>query len=236
MPKLIHALCLLLTAASAQALTTQAFRDNTDITVALSDSNYNRLVVKGDKITQAHFPEGRMAIRNEEDGSLYVMLGSHEPFTLFLTTESGHHFSATVNAESSLGKTIEFVPQTAVTAHLAEVKATPNQSAKPPMGDAIAHLMTSMISKDKPAGFDEKHHYGRVIRLQQGLRLTPKITWQGLQLNGEVMEIYNGGKLPLDLSEAWFADNDVKAVSLSATTLAPKQTALVYRVLERAHG
>ena len=231
MPKLIHALCLLLTAASAQALTTQAFRDNTDITVALSDSNYNRLVVKGDKITQAHFPEGRMAIRNEEDGSLYVMLGSHEPFTLFLTTESGHHFSATVNAESSLGKTIEFVPQTAVTAHLAEVKATPNQSAKPPMGDAIAHLMTSMISKDKPAGFDEKHHYGRVIRLQQGLMLTPKITW-----HGEVMEIYNGGKLPLDLSEAWFADNDVKAVSLSATTLAPKQTALVYRVLERAHG
>ena len=68
MPKLIHVLCLLLTAASAQALTTQSFRDNTDITVALSDSNYNRLVVKGDKITQAHFPEGRMAIRNEDDG------------------------------------------------------------------------------------------------------------------------------------------------------------------------
>lgn len=236
MPKLIHALCLLLTAASAQALTTQSFRDNTDIPVALSDSNYNRLVVKGDKITQAHFPEGRMAIRNEEDGSLYVMLGSHEPFTLFLTTESGHHFSATVNAESSLGKTIEFVPQTAVPAHLAEVKATPNQSAKPPMGDAIAHLMTSMISKDKPAGFDEKHHYGRVIRLQQGLMLTPKTTYQGLQLNGEVMEIYNGGKLPLDLNEAWFADNDVKAVSLSAITLAPKQKAYVYRVLERVHG
>lgn len=236
MPKLIHALCLLLTAASAQALTTQSFRDNTDIPVALSDSNYNRLVVKGDKITQAHFPEGRMAIRNEEDGSLYVMLGSHEPFTLFLTTESGHHFSATVNAEVSLGKTIEFVPQTTVAVHPTVVKATLNQSAKPPMGDAIAHLMTSMISKDKPTGFDEKHHYGRVIRLQQGLMLTPKTTYQGLQLNGEVMEIYNGGKLPLDLNEAWFANNDVKAVSLSATTLAPKQTAYVYRVLERAHG
>ena len=233
MPKLIHAICLFLTAASAQALTTQSFRDNTDIMVTLSDSNYNRLVVKGDKITQAHFPEGRMAIRNEEDGSLYVMLGSHEPFTLFLTTESGHHFSATVNAESSLGKTIEFVP---VIEHPIVAKATSNQSAKPPMGDAIAHLMTSMISKDKPAGFDEKHHYGRVIRLQQGLMLTPKITYQGLQLNGEVMEIYNGGKLPLDLNEAWFADNDVKAVSLSATTLAPKQKALMYRVLERTHG
>ena len=236
MPKLIPALCLLLTAASTHAFTTQSFRDNTDITVALSDSNYNRLVVKGDKITQAHFPEGRMAIRNEEDGSLYVMLGSHEPFTLFLTTESGHHFSATVNAEPSLGKTIEFVSQTAVPAHLAVSKATLDTSPKPPMGDAIAHLMTSMVSKEKPAGFDEKHHHGRVIRLQQGLMLTPKITYQGLQLSGEVMELYNGGKLPLDLNESWFSDHDVKAVSLSAATLAPKQKTVVYRVLERAHG
>lgn len=233
MSKLIHALCLLLTAASAQALTTQSFQDNTDIAVALSDSNYNRLVVKGDKITQAHFPEGRMAIRNEEDGSLYVMLGSHEPFTLFLTTESGHHFSATVNAENGLGKTIEFVPQTT---HTAVAKSTPNPSEKPPMGNAIAHLMTSMISKNKPAGFDEKHHYGRAIRLQHKLMLTPKITYQGLELTGEFMTLYNGGKLPLDLDEAWFADKDVKAVSLSLTTLAPKQTAYVYRVLESAHG
>lgn len=231
MLKLIHTLGWLLTAASVQALTIQSFRDNTDVNVVLSDSNYNRLVVKGDKITQAHFPEGRMAIRNEDDGSLYVMLGSHEPFTLFLTTESGHHFSATVNADSSLGKTIEFVPQAPVV-----LKPILNPLAKPPIPHAITHLMTSMITKNKPAGFDEKHHYGRVIRLQQGLMLTPKITYQGLQLTGEVMELYNGSKLPLDLNEAWFVNNEVKAVSLSTKTLAPKQKALMYRVLERAHG
>ena len=236
MLKLIHALCLLLTAASTHALTTQSFRDNTDLNVVLSDSNYNRLVVKGDKITQAHFPDGRMALRNEEDGSLYVMLGSHEPFTLFITTESGHHFSATVNAESSLGKTIEFVPQTSASAGLSLAKAALQMSPKPPMVDAISHLMMNMVNKEKPAGFDEKHHYGRVIRWQQGLTLTPKITYQGLQLNGEVIELYNAGKLPLDLNESWFADHDVKAVSLSATTLAPKQKTFVYRVLERAHG
>ena len=237
MPKFISVFCLFLISSMTHALTTQSFRENTDITVSLSDSNYNRLVVRGDKITQAHFPEGSMGIKNEEDGSLYVMVVNHEPFTLFLTTEAGHHFSATVNAESALGKTIEFIPQaTAVAAHVVAVHEKLASRQNPPMANAIASLMTKMIKTEKPAGFELKHHYGRVIRLQQGLMLTPKITYNGMELNGEVMEIYNGSKLPLDLNESWFVDKDVKAVSLSAATLAPKQKAIVYRVLEHAHG
>ena len=35
-----------------------------------------------------------MAIkRDEQDGSVYVMLAATNPFTLFLTTEAGRHFS-----------------------------------------------------------------------------------------------------------------------------------------------
>lgn len=218
----------------SSALTTQSFRDNTDVTVALSDSNYNRLVVRGDKITQAHFPEGLLGVKNEEDGSLYVMLASDKPFTLFLTTESGHHFSATVTSEQALGKTIEFIPQTPATVRPTLKPSIAQQ--EPPYASAIGSLMTNMINHNKPVGFEVKNHYGRVIRLQQHLMLTPKRTYQGLELSGEVLELYNGGKLPLDLQESWFADNRVKAVSLSAVTLAPKQKALVYRVLERAHG
>jgi conjugal transfer pilus assembly protein TraK len=106
----------------------------------------------------------------------------------------------------------------------------------PPYASAIGSLMTNMMNNNKPLGFELKTHYGRVIRLQQSLMLTPKRTYQGLELSGEVLELYNGGKLPLDIQESWFADNHVKAVSLSAVTLAPKQKAFVYRVLERAHG
>ena len=218
----------------SSALTTQSFRDNSDVNVVLSDSNYNRLVVRGDKITQAHFPEGLLGVKNEEDGSLYVMLASDKPFTLFLTTESGHHFSATVTSEQALGKTIEFIPQTPATVRRVVQKAIVQQEA--PYASAIGSLMTNMINNNTPVGFELKNHYGRVIRLQQSLMLTPKRTYQGLELSGEVLELYNGGKLPLDLQESWFAENNVKAVSLSAVTLGPKQKALVYRVLERAHG
>jgi len=226
----------LLSAVSANifALTTQSFRDNTDVSVTLSQSNYNRLVVKDDKIIQAHFPEGAMAIKNEADGSLYVMLGATTPFTLFLTTESGHHFSATVGSEEALGKTIEFVPQTPL---LATKTSRPiGLSSNLPEATTIKTLLTSMVSNTKLPGYDVKNHFGLVQRLNQGLMLTPKKTFNGIALKGEILSLYNGGKLPIDLEEKWFAANGVKAISLSATTLAPKQSALIYRVSENSHG
>jgi conjugal transfer pilus assembly protein TraK len=225
------------------------FRDNSDVNLVISDKNYNRLVVRGDKITQAHFPEGALAFEfkknkadedneqdGEPDGSMYVMAANPEPFTLFITTQSGHHFSATVSSESGLGKTIEFIPQMPASTLPVRRDVTAQRQAVLPFSDAIRTLMTSMMSEKTPTGFEVKHHYGRVVRLQQGLMLTPKLTYNGLQFNGEVMALYNGSNEPRDIQESWFAEGDVKAVSLSKTTLAPKQTALVYRVLERAHG
>ena len=234
--KYISALLAMSLSLNAHALNTQSFRENTDISVLLSDANYNRLVVKGDKITEAHFPEGAMAIKNEEDGSLYVMVALKEPFTLFLTTESGHHFSATVNTESALGKTIEFVPVTASIPKAVVQNAVTTQEQKPPMANAIESLMKHMVKMENVSGFDVKHHHGRVVRLQHGLMLIPKLTYSGLTLNGEVTEIYNGSKLPIDLNEALFTSDDAKAVSLSQTTLAPKQKGYVFRVLEKAHA
>lgn len=231
--KTISVLFALLMSGQAFSLSTQSFRENTDISMLLSDSNYNRLVVRHDKITKAHFPDGAMAIKNEEDGSLYVMVSQSEPFTLFLTTESGHHFSATIHSESGLGKTIELIPQTNLAnAPMPKIVTHPAS----PMADTIEKLMSQMVKQESISGFELKHHHGRVVRLQQGLVLIPKLTYSGLTLNGEVTEIYNGGRKPIDLSEASFMSDDAKAISLSQTTLAPKQKGYVYRILEKAHG
>ena len=234
---------------ASMALTTQPFMENADLEVVLSDKNYNRLVVRNDKIIQAHFPEGALAFElrrhkgeedweqeGEADGSMYVMAANPEPFTLFITTQSGRHFSATIKSDSSLGQTIEFVPQTKAPAAVKTVAEVAKKAPATPLANSIKALMSQMISNQKPAGFDEKHHYGRVVKLQHGLKLIPKVTYNGLELNGEVMEIYNGSKLPIDIAESWFAEQNVKAVSLSVTTLAPKQTARLYRITEHAHG
>lgn len=221
--------CLLSTALYAQSSLT--FRDNTDVSIVLSDANYNRLVVRGDKITAAHFPESAMGIKNEADGSLYVVVTQKEPFTLFVTTEQGHHFSATVNTESSLGKTIEFVPEI--------IPIVKKQAILPPRllnASLIENLMSHLVAQQPLAGFNVKHHYGHAIRLQAGLVLLPKLTYVGKTLQGEVTEIYNGGKRPITLHENLFMSEGVRAISLSNPTLLPKQRAYVYRVMETHHA
>lgn len=228
-------ICLLWLSTLTHALTTETFKENTDLQMSLSNSNYNRLTVRNDKIIAAHFPEGRMAVRNEEDGSLYVMLASNEPFTLFLTTENGHHFSTTVTGIEELGQTVEFVPQTNVVISQALSRPLAKEAAQP-ANAIVSNLMNQMISQQKPMGFDESHHFGRVIRLKNNLKLTPKTTFKGLGLEGEVMALYNGGKLPIDVLESWFVDKNVKAVSLSKTTILPKETVMLYRVSELNHG
>nr|WP_259293222.1 type-F conjugative transfer system secretin TraK [Legionella bozemanae] len=54
------------------------------------------------------------------------MLSATNPFTLFVTTEKGTHFSVTLNGEESLGKTIELVspPQPKVVASQANIQKT----------------------------------------------------------------------------------------------------------------
>lgn len=215
---------------SAQA-TTISFKDNLDVNLILAKSNYNRLVVKNDKIIRAYFPPGTMAVSNDEDGSLYVTLAANvsQPFTLFLATESGKHFSATVSAEESLGKTVEFIPFVAVAKN-----ATP---LKPKLAATnIPALMNQMLKKIKPVGFEHKQIKGRVQRLNQGLMLTPKEAFSSNKLTGEILELYNGGKTPLKLKEAWFADHKSKAVALSQALVLPGQKVLLYRVQENTHA
>ena len=221
---------------SAANATSQPFRDNADLSIVLSQSNINRLVVKGDKITQAHYPVGALDIQHDEDGGLYVSVANHAPFTLFVDTESGHHFSATVSTEDVLGKTVEFVPQ-----QLAQDKTLPavkllTAQITIPKADTITSLMSIMISGKTPNGYEQKNHYGRVKRLNQGLVLTPKSTFTGMEFKGEVFELYNGGRRAIDLQEDWFSDATAKAVSLSSTTLAPKHTAKLYRISQVSHG
>jgi conjugal transfer pilus assembly protein TraK len=222
---------------SSFALTSTHFKENADLSVSLSNSNYNRLVVKGDKITQVHFPEGMMAVSNETDGGLYVMVSHPEPFTIFVTTELGRHFSLTVNTEAGLGKTVEFVadgnPAPVLTSATKVLAKIPEPTFLP---SNVTELMTGMLKNNVSKDYESKKYFNRAIRLGQGMTLFPKLTYKGKILSGEVTEIYNGSNNPIDLNESLFNGEGVKAISLSKNTLAPHDRALVYRVLEQAHG
>lgn len=215
-------------------------RDNSDVALGLSQSNYNRLVIKNDKIVEAIFPETAMGIkRDEQDGSVYVMLnGAISPFTLFLTTESGLHFSVTVTGEEGLGKTVELVaPRRSIASQnsKAAVVATNKTTQEPPQ-DAMLEIINHMERHEPMPGMTISHPFGKVARMGAGISLIPKEVWEGVGVRAEKLEVYNGGSKELNLLPEWFEADNVVAMKLSQPMLKPHDSAILYRVREVSHG
>ncbi|WP_419421560.1 type-F conjugative transfer system secretin TraK (plasmid) [Legionella sp. D16C41] len=214
-------------------------KDNSDIALTLSQGNYNRIVVKNDRIIEAVFPPNAMAIkRDEQDGSVYVMLATRNPFTLFLTTEGGRHFSATLTGDESLGKTIELIASQAAlsTAATSPLKSTPKTKKEDAVPEAILALLNHMEQHKPFADVSVKRQWGRVERWAKGLTLVPKETWNSKLLKGEIIELYNGGKASLTLAQTWFAKEGTLAIKFSKSSIAPGERALLYRVQGVGHG
>lgn len=233
-------LVLLSISSTAQSQTTFSVKDNSDVALSLSRENYNRLVVRGDKIVEAVFPETAMAVkRDEQDGSVYVMLtASTNPFTLFLTTESGHHFSATITGEEGLGKTVELIaPKTSIALNAQTTKAmNPLPLTQDPHQQAMLELIAHMERGEKMPGMNVRHPFGQAERMGGGLSLIPKEIWEGDGVQVARLEVYNGGSQSLNLLPEWFEDKNVTAMKLSQPILKPHETGMLYRVREVAHG
>lgn len=209
-------------------------KDNGELALTLSQNNYNRILIKNDKILDFAFPKGFMGIkRDEQDGSVYVIPASNNPFTLFLITEAGRHLTVTVNAEESLGKTIELIPERETLGKSVLTQASQKSKDYP---QEVVDLITHMEQHDTPQNFKLKHSSGAVQRIGQGLMLHAKESWVGDGLEGEWLEVYNASSQVLALTQSQFAQPSVRAIKLSQTTLAPKQTAQIYRVRGTAHG
>lgn len=214
-------------------------RDNSDIALTLSQSNYNRIVVKNDKIMEAVFPKNTMDIkRDEQDGSVYVLLATANPFTLFVSTESGRHFSVTVTGEESLGKTIELLPQQPAPSKIVAAKPAAPQKTNSgnAVPEAILALLEHMEQKKPLADVAVSRTGGKAERWAEGLTLLPKEAWDSAFLKGEIIELYNGGKKPLTLSEAWFAKEGTLAIKFSKPSMAPGERAMLWRVQGVQHG
>lgn len=231
---------LTLLASQSFGQTSLAVRDNSDIALNLSQSNYNRLVVKNDKIIEAVFPDTAMGIkRDEQDGSVYVLLTADaNPFTLFLTTEAGHHFSVTVTGEAGLGKTFELVaPKMSMASTPAKVAPYVNpQTTQDPHQDALFEIIKHMEQKIPMPGMAISHPFGKAERMGAGLSLVPKEIWKGDGVEASRLEVYNGGNKELNLLPEWFEGKDITAMKLSQPILKPHETAILYRIREVAHG
>lgn len=215
-------------------------KDNGETEISLSNSNYNRIYIKGDEIWDFAFPPGSLAIQQDkEDHSVYIM-PARTPITLFLTTKNGRHFSLTLNGEESLGKTIELIPSGAPSkTTMLGLQKNNNQNTnitQEAVPEAISAMLEHMENHKPFMDVAIKKQYGRAERWSKGLSLLPKESWEGKQLRGEVIELYNNSNKPLMLSQEWFAKEGTLAIKFSKPSLSPKQSAMLYRIQEVSHG
>lgn len=215
------------------AATVKTFQNNAELTVELSNTNQNRLMVSNDKIIKAAFPDGALTYQYDEtDGSMYVHPEISAPFTLFLSTKKGQHLSLTVNSVDSLGKTIAFKQ------YQPQLIKRPTSVVKKeaPFKKEALEMVKYMEQGIKMPGASVSRVRLQAGQLKNGLRLIKREIWQDGAYKGEAFDVYNNSKKNITIDPSWFAGHAVKAIKLSKMTLAPKDKANLYRIEEVSHG
>ena len=213
----------------ANAGVNKPFTDNGNVEVALSKSNYNRIVVTNDVIERGYFPAKSLAFKTVKDGSAYLDILKDEAVTLFIDTKGGHHFSLTVTPTDSLGQTIVLTPRTAN-----KIKAAKFEK-KLPYEETIATLIHAAMDGNVPSGYGVTKGFHKVRTVHKNLSLTSKRQLVGSEYIVDVIQINNTSTKPQPLYESWFSSKGVKAVAFSQSQLPPKKNALMYVVREARH-
>lgn len=219
----------------AQAQTKFNVGENETIELTLSRTDFNRLFVEGDKITALRFPEGYLSVENDKDGSVYLDVKDDRAFTLFVTTQSGTHFSALIKAADTAGQTIGFMP---TTPKLATLKTTPKPSVlvKTPENELVA-LVHSVEKEESKPGFLAQKPNHKPIQIKPGLSSRLVYTLGNAQKMGQKFKITNTTKKPVLFEDKWFKDKDTKALLVKERVVYPNETITVVRIEEGVkHG
>ncbi|APS84673.1 hypothetical protein AVM71_16320 (plasmid) [Piscirickettsia salmonis] len=161
-----------------------------------------------------------------QDGSVYFRpLYPNRQFSIFFTTQSGHHFSALISAVSTDGKTIEMIPNNTTKAqarwekNIGYLKLLQTFMKGMIKGKDIKGVNSQVLKESKPFnGFPDTEM--KLIKI-----------YQGGQLQGFVYSIVNTSNHTVQLPERKFWRPDVRAVSLSDQSLAPKHSGFVYTIM-----
>lgn len=206
------------------------FDDNSSISFQASISNINRIFIPNDKIIQHVAPQGTFIFDQQlsKDGSLYFKpLYSSVPFTIFFTTEAGHHFSALVMPVNEDGKTIEMVPNNVILKNIVWKKSDGYLKL-------LHHVMLGMIKNEVMPNFIAKDiSSSKSFDGYPNTQMRLIKTYDGNQLDGFIYRIVNNSKSNITLEERKFWRRGVRSISFSDHVLAPNQIGFVYTILSK---
>ncbi|MCF6808563.1 type-F conjugative transfer system secretin TraK [Thiotrichales bacterium 19S9-12] len=224
--------CLLLSsiAFASEEASIIHFNDNSTVSFKASITNINRLFVKHDKIIKHVAPEGTFIFDKalSKDGSLYFKpVYSQKPFTLFFSTQKGHHFSALVMPVSDIGQTIQMIANNITEKDARWEKNTGYLKL-------LQKMVRSMIKGEQSEGIrsqevtDSKEFVG-----YPGTSMKLIKVYESAKLSGFIYEIKNQSEHHVSLPERKFWREGVRAVSLSKQILFKDQVGFVYTIVAK---
>lgn len=208
------------------------FKENKNVEVTISRDNLNRLLVANDKIINLRFPQSYLNIENDKDGSVYIDARDDRPFTLFVTTRSGRHFSATVKLSNDYGQTIKFVPERVVRRFAAKAKPKKKVSYQ----SQLVKLMKAAEQEKGLVGFKATQPHSKAVKLLPTLKSALKYSLTNNKQIVEKFTLNNTGWKPIPFDSTWFKNKDTKALLVKSQVIYPRQSLTVLRVQGVQHG
>lgn len=212
--------------ASAQNInpTVVHFDNNQQVTVTLSRTGINRLFVKGDKIVSIAAPDGYLTDRNDQQGSVYANVLVRQPFSAFVITQGGRHFSVMVMPKAIPSQTIELIANDPTQQEIATAQNSPYQQR-------IINITRALLKGEAPQGMGTQEILEpKPIRFAQG-ELIQVMRFKGTLLAAQILRFNNTTNHTITLSPNAFYHPGVLSVSLVAQRVAPHGSTKVVEVL-----
>ncbi|MEQ4763549.1 type-F conjugative transfer system secretin TraK [Klebsiella aerogenes] len=196
---------------------------DSQVRVALSNTNPNLLVVPGDRIIAVDSAQGMFLNDNkalgQANGGVQLMTAQTTPFTFYVRTEGGLTVSVIGVPQKRDGRVLQFISGRPVQHDDAR-----RWEQSQPYVRTLISVQQAVLSGGVPEGFTEAPVVAvPTFSLPGWLSVTPKQMWSGGNLRIYRMSVRNRGASTLAIPERLFQAPGVRAVMVFpfSTTLMP---------------
>lgn len=212
------------------AFQTKSVHDNETLSITISKDDFSKIFVKDDRIVSIKGQTSLYEIKEfkgEDEGKLFIKpLSLVESFSIFITTELGHHYTLQIKARDKAAETIEIKPITPV------VSIATKWEQRSPYTEILAAMLRGMVNDMPPDGYAvQSFHQNPSIPLQNGLDMRLIKLYRGSNLNGEVWVICNSTRKTIVLLPKCFYKRGIRGVSFAREHLLPNTQTLLYRIV-----
>ncbi len=180
----------------------------------------NHIAIEDDRITSVKALQGQFELdKDSEAGQIFIkpLEGAQNPMALFLSTEAGHTYTLELSLHAQSAQSIVLVPP------------LPSEPKETDYLSLLQQVISDLHRGHTPRGFVATS-INTPIRFSKALKGRIKQVYQGPLFKAEILELQNIGSTPLALTELDLYQEEVKAMSITNKTLAPKAITKVYWV------